>query len=319
MPDPTTHCPSCGAAFTGPWCAACGERRLGPGMRGLGHYLGEAWQAVSDTDGRLWQSLWTLLRRPGRLTRAWWAGRRRPYLGPVQLFLLVSVAFFLLSPFDLFSTPLRFHLHLDFLQHRDVARELVHRRIAHEMDPEAFFGEVAVLRARGTPIAEAKPPHAREKADYGQFEAAFDQRSSALARALVFVMIPMLALGSLLLAVALRAPRAPTLHLVYATHFLAFTQACALLMGAVLHPVWVAKVAARLPLAPHLGIDLAYSVLFLVLLGAYLVLAARTALGLGWRRALPHALGMTLVLLFCWNKYRALLFFLTFYSLESPP
>lgn len=291
-----------------------------PGMRGLGHYLGEGWHTLTDLDGRLWKSLWTLLRRPGALTRAWWAGRRRPYLGPIQLFLLISVTFFLLSPFDLFSTPLRFHLHLDFLQHRDAARELVQQRIAPEMDAESFFEDVAVLHPRGStlPVADPATPLARIQADYANLETAFDERSSVLARSLVFVMVPMLALGSLLLAWLLRAPTAPTLHIVYATHFLAVTQAVALLMGAILHPIWVAKVVRMLQTSPHVALDLVYSVLFFLLLGGYLVLAARTALGLGWRRALPHGLGMTLILLFCWNKYRALLFFLTFYSLKSP-
>jgi hypothetical protein len=290
-------------------------------MRGLRHYLGEGWHALSDLDGRLWKSLWTLMRRPGALTRAWWAGRRRPYLGPIQLFLLVSVTFFLLSPFDLFSTPLRFNLHLDFLQHRDAARELVHQRIAPSMESDAFFAEVAVLRPRGssTPSVEPGTTHARARADYAQLETAFDQRSSTLARSLVFVMIPMLALGSLLLAAGLRGPVAPTLHLVYATHFLAVTQVCALAMGAILHPVWVGKAVAMFSATPHLGLDLVYSALFFVLFGGYLVLAARAGLGFGWRRAVPHGLGMILVLMFCWNKYRALLFFLTFYSLESLP
>lgn len=291
-----------------------------PGMRGLGHYLGEGWHTLTDLDGRLWKSLWTLVRRPGALTRAWWAGRRRAYLGPLQLFLLISVAFFLLSPFDLFSTPLRFNLHLDFLQHRDAARELVHQRIAPEMDADAFFADIAVLGPGDAPRPSPGPgtPYAQVKADYATFEAAFDQRSSTLARSLVFVMIPMLALGSLLLAAVVRGPVAPTLHLVYATHFLAVTQACALLMGAVLHPIWVSKVVRWLSISPNLALEVVYTSLFFLLLGGYLVLAARTALGFGWRRAVPHGLGMTLFLMFCWNKYRALLFFLTFYTLESP-
>lgn len=313
-----SHCPSCGTIFTGPWCAACGERRLGAKLRGLRHYFDEGWQAVSDVDGRLWKSLWTLLRRPGALTQAWWAGRRRPYLGPIQLFLLISVTFFLLSPFDLFSTPLRFHLHLDFFQHKAQARELVHRRLAPDLDPEVFFSEVAMLRplrASAAPTAPASHPAVQEK--FTRFEAAFDQRSSALARSLIFVMIPMLALGSWLLAALLRVPIEPTRHLVHATHFLATTQAIALLMGAVLHPAWLAKALQALGAGPQV-LDMIYSPLFFLLLGAYLVLAARRVWNLAWGRALAHGLGLTLIMLVAWNGYRALLFFLTFYTLESP-
>jgi len=52
-------------------------------------------------DGRLWQTLFLLLLRPGRLTQEYFAERRTRYLPPVRLYLVLSVlffAFFLLGP-----------------------------------------------------------------------------------------------------------------------------------------------------------------------------------------------------------------------------
>jgi hypothetical protein len=317
----STHCPSCGAAFTGPWCATCGERRLQPALLGLRHYAGEAWSSLTDTDSRLLRSVIALLRRPGALTRAWWIGQRQPFLGPIQVFVLASLLFFLISPFDLFSTPLRFHLHIDFLAHRDSARALVHERVAPELDRETFLRDVvpSPRAPDGSPVrasADDAGPQAAAIARYRNFEDDFDRRTSTLARSLVFVMIPLIAVLSWLLALPLQGPPAPTLHVVYATHFLAATQAISVLIGLLLPPVAVLWVAARFGVAALAYLDIAYSLLFFGLLAVYLVAASRRSLALGRVASLLHGVGLTLGLLWIWNGYRALLFFVVFHSLD---
>jgi hypothetical protein len=312
------HCPSCGTAFTGPWCAQCGERRLDPGLLGLRHYLGEGWKALTDTDGRLLRTLWTLLRRPGALTRAWWIGRRRPFLGPLQVFVLASVVFFLASPFDLFSTPLRFHLHIDFLAHRDVARDMVHRRIAPEMDLATFLGEVATEpRSRlAPPKAAPGGGHAEATARFHDFERDFDQRTTTLARSLVFVMIPLFALASWLIGALLGGPRAATLHLVHATHFQAAVQLFSIVMGWALFPPLIIGLLRAAGVEAMGRLDAGYSILFFVLLGTYLFFAARRLLDFGRVRALAYAGLLTTALIWIWSIYRALLFFVVFHSID---
>lgn len=317
MSDPR-HCPSCGTVFTGPWCAQCGERRLDPRLLGLRHYLGEGWSALTDTDGRLLRSLWTLLRRPGALTRAWWIGRRRPYLGPVQVFVLVSVVFFLASPFDLFSTPLRFHLHVDFLAHRDAARDLVHRRIAPELDRTTFMREVAP--APRSAEAGSDPatggPHAAALARYRAFEREFDQRTTTLARSLVFVMIPLFAIASWLGACLLRGPRAATLHIVHATHFQAAVQMSSIALGLLLPPPLIVGVLRASGVDAMRRLDLAYSLLFFLVLAIWLGFAARRLFDFGPVRALVYAGLLTAALVWIWSLYRALLFFLVFHWID---
>jgi hypothetical protein len=52
------------------------------------------WDEAVSLDGRFVTSVRLLVTRPGRLTRETHAGRRARYLGPVRLYLLCSVAFF---------------------------------------------------------------------------------------------------------------------------------------------------------------------------------------------------------------------------------
>jgi hypothetical protein len=78
-------CPSCGAALAGDYCQACGEKR--PGARDLTvrHFVADTAKEVTSLDSKLFRTLWALLFRPGHLTNEWVAGRRVPYLKPLNL------------------------------------------------------------------------------------------------------------------------------------------------------------------------------------------------------------------------------------------
>ena len=71
-------------------------------------------QVFSNIDGRLIRSLRTLINQPGALTLAYVQGRRKPYLGPIQLFLVANVLFFAMQSMtqtDIAGAPLDSHLH----------------------------------------------------------------------------------------------------------------------------------------------------------------------------------------------------------------
>ncbi|MEP7181230.1 MAG: DUF3667 domain-containing protein [Betaproteobacteria bacterium] len=91
-------CRNCGAAVTGAFCPSCGqETRLAlPNAR---QFLREAAGRYVALDGRLWRTLFGLLFRPGFLTREYFAGRRRRYVRPARLFLVLSLALFALLRF----------------------------------------------------------------------------------------------------------------------------------------------------------------------------------------------------------------------------
>src|SRR5687768_18420722 len=64
----------------------------------MAHFAGEAFESITHADSRLWRTLGFLLAKPGRLTREFFDGRRAAYLPPFRLYLVISVAFFLLGP-----------------------------------------------------------------------------------------------------------------------------------------------------------------------------------------------------------------------------
>jgi hypothetical protein len=80
-------CPSCGAALVGDYCHGCGEKR--PEARDLSvrHFVKDAAQELTSLDSKLFNTLRALLFRPGLLTLEWVAGRRGPYLKPLNLVL----------------------------------------------------------------------------------------------------------------------------------------------------------------------------------------------------------------------------------------
>lgn len=92
--DPV-HCHNCGAVVDYHYCAVCGqETKLH--VPSAGEFLHEFITHYVALEGKLWQSLWLLLRKPGMLTAEYLAGRRARYIQPLRLYLTFSVLFFAL-------------------------------------------------------------------------------------------------------------------------------------------------------------------------------------------------------------------------------
>lgn len=91
-------CRNCEAPLVGPYCAQCGQRDAPPHPT-LRELLGDAWESLTDVDGKIVSTL-KLLVRPGALTCEYLLGRRARYLPPFRLYLICSVAFFLVGSID---------------------------------------------------------------------------------------------------------------------------------------------------------------------------------------------------------------------------
>jgi hypothetical protein len=89
-------CENCGAPVAGRYCGVCGQRREAP-VHSLWHFTQLATEDLTHADSRLWYTLRALLFKPGHLTREFLSGRRARYLPPVRLYLVLSVAFFLVA------------------------------------------------------------------------------------------------------------------------------------------------------------------------------------------------------------------------------
>ena len=92
-PPLAVDCANCGAALTGPFCAACGQEARPPNP-GLRYFLQDLARDLFDYDGKVFRSVWLLFARPGYLTREAFADKRASYISPLKLHLSFSVLFF---------------------------------------------------------------------------------------------------------------------------------------------------------------------------------------------------------------------------------
>jgi hypothetical protein len=97
-----SKCRNCGAILAGRYCGNCGQAAdvHVPSTRELIH---EALEGLTHSDSRIWSTLRLLLFVPGKLTQEFVAGKRAAYLPPFRLYLILSVAFFLVASFSNFE------------------------------------------------------------------------------------------------------------------------------------------------------------------------------------------------------------------------
>jgi hypothetical protein len=95
-------CPSCGGGLVGDYCHRCGEKRAGARDLTLRHFLRDAAQELTSLEhSKILRTLRALLFRPGRLSAEWVAGRRNPYVKPLNLYLAVfALSLFAFSVYE---------------------------------------------------------------------------------------------------------------------------------------------------------------------------------------------------------------------------
>jgi len=265
-------CPSCATVVATDYCPTCGERRLGPRDLRLRTLLHQAFHELTSVDGRLVRSLREITLHPGALTLAYLQGRRRPFLGPLQLFFLANVAFFALQAMSgvrSFSTTLDSHLH-----HQDwsaFANVLVARH----------------LRASGQTITEFAP--------------VFDRTIGLYAKSLIVLMVvPFALLVALLFR---RRPLPPLAHATFAVHTYVFVLMllCAASLAAGIDRL-VGGPALQSPTFDH-----TLSVVALAACGLYLYLAIRRVYPGKRAWTTLQALMLTLALALIFMAYRFML------------
>ncbi len=93
-------CANCGAPLAAEYCSRCGERRLERGQLRLSAFARSALEEVTDLEhSKLLRTFRTLIFAPGALTSAYLRGRRRSFVGPVKIYLVIFALSFLLYSF----------------------------------------------------------------------------------------------------------------------------------------------------------------------------------------------------------------------------
>ena len=158
----TWACPNCDAPVFSPYCPRCGEHERHTRELTLRPLFDQFFEAVTSIDGRLLRSFRYLVRRPGALTIAYLRGQRKPYLGPIALFLLINVLFFAMESLTggkVFTTPLESHLHTQPWSGADIIQNLVaHRLAVKQTTLESYapvFNQAVAIKARSLIILMA--------------------------------------------------------------------------------------------------------------------------------------------------------------------
>ena len=181
----TAVCVSCGTPLAGRFCPACGEKRITTHDYSIVHFFEHAVETFTHFDIKSLRALKVLALNPGKLTRAYLDGLRRPYVGPIQLFVILNIVFAFFGA-NTFRTPLA-------VQRSSWLPELKQRMVE------------SARRQKGMNEEE--------------FEHEFDRTAGLQAKTWVFTMIPAYAIS---LAVLYGFRRYFFEHLVFATHFMAF-------------------------------------------------------------------------------------------------
>src|SRR4051812_33223225 len=187
----SSPCPTCERPLEGNFCAHCGEKRPRASDHSVRHFLGHLFEAFTHIDGKIFLSLRLLLAAPGRLTADYLRGKRKPFIPPLQLFLLANLVFFLLHPVigsNTLTTDLNTQLHYTW----------------HHATVESFVAPRLALRGL---TVEA-------------YAAIFDPAAITLAKSLLILVVPVFSLA--VMAFYWRQRRNLAAHLTFSLHFSAF-------------------------------------------------------------------------------------------------
>lgn len=91
-------CRNCGASLVGPYCSRCGQRDIDY-HQSFGTVFRDFLDSFLAFDGKVIQTLWLLLSRPGELTVRFLQGQQIRFLNPIRLYVSISLLFFLVLHF----------------------------------------------------------------------------------------------------------------------------------------------------------------------------------------------------------------------------
>lgn len=290
--SPAERCKTCATVYSSKYCPACGEKRVSLHDYSLTHFVENVFEVFTHFDIKVFRTLRALIFTPGTLTVEYLEGRRKPTLSPVRLFVIVNVAFFILSS----------------LVHVHVFNQPLKNQIGRR---EHLFGNLMSERKQRMVEAEM----ARRHVGFEEFEKEFDDNSDAHAESLVFTMILPIA-ASVAILCGLRR-RYLFEHVVFATHSVTFFLVYMMLVLPALILIVVAlQFTGLLGKMNGTGLDPLAAGIIVFGMAAYLFAACRRVYRGGIPVNLLRAAALSLTIVPVLQLYRVLLFFVAINSMR---
>ena len=107
MTEIQEHCLNCDTPLQGKFCHACGQKQVEPSERTLRYFVSEFLGSAFLLEKNFLKNLWQVLVRPGLLAMHYVEGKRKRYMPPFSIFLLINFFFFIYNPLTDFRLPLR--------------------------------------------------------------------------------------------------------------------------------------------------------------------------------------------------------------------
>jgi hypothetical protein len=244
--------------LTGPYCSQCGQRDIDY-HQSIGTVFRDFLDSFLAFDGKVIQTLWFLLSRPGELTLRFLQGQQIRFLNPIRVYVSVSLVFFLV---------------LHFAKPASTVLVLKGDSPAGQLENAAPNEQKAAADQQF--VAKMIGKYGSEQEFGSHLVAEFVERLQWM----ILLCVPIYA--GLLKLIYLRNGRPYLAHLVFAFHLHSAFFVCALVqtlldaISSALHPGWIKWVVGLLDLW----------------LAVYLFLAQKKVYGQTWGRTAIKFLGL---------------------------
>lgn len=201
MSETAPVCHNCGALLHGKYCHECGQKVIEPSERTVRHFFAQFLGSAFFLENNFLKNLLVLVARPGLQTAEFIEGKRKRWMPPISIFLLINLFYFWFSPL----TDLNLGLREQLMQPH-------HDQLAHY-------------------LVDAKMKS--EKITQDQLEAEYNRKSSTFANTLIIIHIPVFAAFMALMFI--RRKLFYIDHFIYALHFFSFVLLLGLIQSGLVH------------------------------------------------------------------------------------
>ncbi len=185
MGNITKSCKNCNQTLQGKYCHFCGEKIVENQDFSVKTIFREAVDGFTNVDSKFLKSFKYLLLKPGKLTALYVEGIRKPFMKPIQIFLIANLLFFFFLPkSDILRIPSAYYFSVDFRADSLKTKSL-----------ESGISEQELMQL-------------------------YDSKSATYSKALVFVIIPFFALFFAIINIFKKYQFGK--HIIFATHYFSF-------------------------------------------------------------------------------------------------